>query len=141
MDAVLSLPAEYKEAAREGSATDQPRLVVYDIGLVQVRLTLWDKAPGTVLERAQKVYNIWNGYAHDASGGGTRTVYQGLDAVLSDITYDKDESPTRVIQLIVATADDRMYELRVDMPKGTPSEKKGTAVFEGAKDRLVIAKS
>ncbi|MFJ6084106.1 protein kinase [Streptomyces sp. NPDC092369] len=141
LDAVLSLPAEYKEAAREGSATDQPRLVVYDIGLVQVRLTLWDKAPGTVLERAQKVYNIWNGYAHDASGGGTRTVYQGLDAVLSDITYDKDESPTRVIQLIVATADDRMYELRVDMPKGTPSEKKGTAVFEGAKDRLVIAKS
>ncbi|MGW1216574.1 serine/threonine-protein kinase [Streptomyces sp. NPDC002499] len=140
MDAVLSLPAEYKEAAREGSAADQPRLVVYDIGLVQVRLTLWDKAPGTVLDRAQKAYNIWNGYAHDASGGGTRTVFQGLDAVLSDITYNKDESPTRVIQLIIATADDRMYELRVDMPKGTPSEKKGAAVFEGAKDRLVIAK-
>jgi eukaryotic-like serine/threonine-protein kinase len=26
----------------------------------------------------------------------------------------------------------------VDMPKGTPDEKKGTAVFKGARDRLKI---
>jgi hypothetical protein len=42
---------------------------------------------------------------------------------------------------MIRTDDGRMYELRVDMPKGTPAEKKGTALFKGARDRLVIAKS
>ncbi|MFD5861860.1 serine/threonine-protein kinase [Streptomyces chartreusis] len=138
MDAVLFLPAEYKEAAREGGATDQPRLVVYDIGLVQVRLTQWDKSPRPLLEQAQEAHDIWDSYNHDASTQSTRTTFKGYDAVLSDTTYDKDVSPTRVMQLIVVTGDDRMYELRVDMPKGTPTEKKGTAVFKGARDRLEI---
>ncbi|MFE0249649.1 protein kinase [Streptomyces sp. NPDC059010] len=138
MDAVLFLPAEYKEAAREGGATDQPRLVVYDIeaGLVQVRLTQWDKSPRPLLDMAEEARETWDSYNHDASGQYTRTSFKGHDAVLADTTYDKEESPTRVMQLFIATADDRMYELRVDMPKGTPSEKKGTAVFKGARDRL-----
>lgn len=140
MDAVLFLPAEYKEAAREGSAADQPRLVVYDIGLVQVRLTQWDKAPRGLLDQAQQAYETWNSYNHDASSQATRTTFKGYDAVLSDTTYDMEESPTRVMELFVVTGDDRMYELRVDMPKGTPTEKKGTAVFKGARDRLVIGK-
>ncbi|MFI7411179.1 protein kinase [Streptomyces sp. NPDC049627] len=138
MNAVLSLPAEYKEMAREGSATDQPRLVVYDIGLVQVRLTQWDKSPGPLLDQAEQAQETWNSYNHDASGQYTRTSFKGYDAVLVDTTYDMEESPTRCMQLFVVTADDRMYELRVDMPKGTPSEKKGTAVFKGARDRLEI---
>ncbi|WDF40643.1 protein kinase [Streptomyces sp. T12] len=138
MDAVLFLPTEYKESAREGGATDQPRLVVYDIGLVQVRLTQWDKAPRPLLDQAQDAQETWDSYNHDASGHSTRTTFKGYDAVLVDTTYDKEESPTRVMQLIVVTGDDRMYELRVDMPKGTPSEKKGTAVFKGARDRLEI---
>ncbi|MFD8043945.1 serine/threonine-protein kinase [Streptomyces chartreusis] len=138
MDAVLFLPTEYKEAAREGGATDQPRLVVYDIGLVQVRLTQWDKSPRPLLEQAQEAHDTWDSYKHDASTQSTRTTFKGYDAVLSDTTYDKDVSPTRVMQLIVVTGDDRMYELRVDMPKGTPTEKKGTAVFKGARDRLEI---
>ncbi|WP_228044364.1 protein kinase domain-containing protein [Streptomyces ferrugineus] len=138
MDAVLFLPAEYKEAAREGDATDQPRLVVYDIGLVQVRLTQWDKAPRPLLDQAQEAHDTWDRYNHDASTQATRTTFKGYDAVLSDTTYDMEESPTRVMQLIVVTGDDRMYELRVDMPKGTPTEKKGTAVFKGARDRLEI---
>ncbi|MBT1096496.1 serine/threonine-protein kinase [Streptomyces sp. Tu102] len=138
MDAVLFLPTEYKEAAREGGATDQPRLVVYDIGLVQVRLTQWDKSPRPLLEQAQEAHDTWDSYNHDASTQSTRTTFKGYDAVLSDTTYDKDVSPTRVMQLIVVTGDDRMYELRVDMPKGTPTEKKGTAVFKGARDRLEI---
>ncbi|MFF5482592.1 serine/threonine-protein kinase [Streptomyces sp. NPDC012935] len=138
MDAVLSLPAEYKEMAREGSTTEQPRLVVYDIGLVQVRLTLWDKSPRPLLDQAEQALDTWNSYNHDASGQSTRTTFKGYDAVLSDITYNKEESPTRVMQLFVVTGDDRMYELRVDMPKGTPTEKKGTAVFKGARDRLEI---
>ncbi|MER5941383.1 serine/threonine-protein kinase [Streptomyces sp. NPDC001928] len=140
MDAVLFLPAEYKEAAREGSAADQPRLVVYDIGLVQVRLTRWDQAPRPLLKQAQYAHDTWDSYKHDASTQATRTTFKGYDAVLSDTTYDKDESPTRVMQLIVVTGDDVMYELRVDMPKGTPTEKKGTAVFKGARDRLEIGR-
>ncbi|GAA4067943.1 serine/threonine-protein kinase [Streptomyces shaanxiensis] len=138
MDAVLSLPAEYKEMAREGSATDQPRLVVYDIGLVQVRLTKWDKSPGPLLDQAEEAQKTWDSYNHDASSQSTRTSFKGDDAVLVDTTYDMEESPSRVMQLLIVTADDRMYELRVDMPKGTPSEKKGTAVFKGARDRLEI---
>ncbi|WP_369272909.1 protein kinase [Streptomyces sp. R11] len=138
MDAVLSLPAEYKEMAREGSTADQPRLVVYDIGLVQVRLTLWDRSPRPLLDQAQNALDTWDSYNHDASGQSTRTTFKGFDAVQSDITYNKEESPTRVMQLFVVTGDDRMYELRVDMPKGTPTEKKGTAVFKGARDRLEI---
>ncbi|MGW1614173.1 protein kinase domain-containing protein [Streptomyces sp. NPDC002285] len=138
MDAVLSLPAEYREMAREGSATDQPRLVVYDIGLVQVRLTLWDKSPRPLLDQAQYALDTWNSYNNDASGQSTRTTFKGYDAVLSDITYDKEESPSRVMQLFVVSGDERMYELRVDMPKGTPTAKKGTAVFKGARDRLEI---
>ncbi|MFF6976867.1 protein kinase [Streptomyces sp. NPDC008343] len=138
MDAVLSLPAEYKKLAREGSTTDQPRLVVYDIGLVQVRLTLWDRSPRPLLDQAQNALDTWDSYNHDASGQSTRTTFKGFDAVQSDITYNKEESPTRVMQLFVVTGDDRMYELRVDMPKGTPTEKKGTAVFKGARDRLEI---
>jgi eukaryotic-like serine/threonine-protein kinase len=138
MDAVLVLPSEYKESAREGSATDQPRLVVYDIGLVQVRLTQWDKAPRPLLDQAQYAHDTWDSYDHDASTQATRTTFKGYDAVQSDTTYDMEESPTRVMQLFVVTGDDRMYELRVDMPKGTPTEKKGTAVFKGARDRLEI---
>ncbi|GHH13500.1 serine/threonine-protein kinase [Streptomyces lanatus] len=138
MGAVLYLPAEYKEMAREGSANDQPRLVVYDIGLVQVRLTKWDKSPRPLLDQAQEAHDTWDSYNHDASTQSTRTTFKGYDAVLSDTTYDMEESPSRVMQLIVVTGDDRMYELRVDMPKGTPTEKKGTAVFKGARDRLVI---
>ncbi|MFI6039017.1 serine/threonine-protein kinase [Streptomyces sp. NPDC051315] len=138
LDAVLALPAEYKEAAREGDADDQPRLVVYDTGLVQVRLTRWDKAPGTPMAQAQESYETWNSYNHDARNQTTRTSFQGHDAALSDTTYDMEESPTRVMELFVLTGDGRMYALRVDMPKGTPSEKKGTAVFKGARDRLRI---
>ncbi|WP_407696841.1 hypothetical protein [Streptomyces dysideae] len=42
------------------------------------------------------------------------------------------------MQLMILTDDSRLYELRVDMPKGTADEKKGTAVFKGARDRLEI---
>jgi hypothetical protein len=138
LDAVLTLPAEYKEAAREGSAEDQPRLVVYDTGLVQVRLTRWDRAPGVPMAQAQRSFETWNSYHHDARNETTRTTFQGYDAALSDTTYDMDESPTRVMELFVLTGDGRMYALRVDMPKGTPSEKQGTAVFKAARDRLRI---
>jgi eukaryotic-like serine/threonine-protein kinase len=71
----------------------------------------------------------------------TDTTFRGAPAVQADTSYERDGAPTRVMRLIVRTEDNRMYELRVDMPKGTPDEKKGTALFKGARDRLVIGKS
>ncbi|MFI1027752.1 serine/threonine-protein kinase [Streptomyces sp. NPDC020951] len=139
MDASLTLPSLYLESARQGGADQQPRLVIYSAGSVDVRLTLWDRAPGTPPARAVEAHETWKGYAQDARTQSTRTTFHGFEAVLADTTYGLDVTPTRVLQLFVLTADSRMYELRVDMPKGTPDEKQGTAVFEEARDRLEIA--
>ncbi|WP_230885457.1 serine/threonine-protein kinase [Streptomyces spinoverrucosus] len=137
--AVLALPGDYAEAAREGSAEDPPRLVVYALGnTIQVRLTQWDKAPGSPMTRAREAHATWDSYNGDARTQYTRTSFDGQEAVLADTTYNTAEDPTRVMQLVILTDDSRMYELRVDMPKGTPDEKKGTAVFKGARDRLQI---
>ncbi|GEC09427.1 protein kinase [Streptomyces spinoverrucosus] len=139
MAAVLSLPSTYKEAAREGSADDPPRLVVYDLGnTIQVRLTQWDKAPGSPMTRARQAHATWDGYNGDARTQYTRTSFDGREAVLADTTYNMAQDPTRVMQLVILTEGGRMYELRVDMPKGTPDEKKGTDVFKGARGRLEI---
>ncbi len=59
--------------------------------------------------------------------------------MLADTVQGGSGGPTRVMALIIRTADGRMYELRVDMPKGTPDEKRGTALFKGARDRLTLA--
>jgi serine/threonine protein kinase len=139
MDAVLALPAEYEEFAREGSASDPPRLVVYGLEeTIQVRLTQWDRAPRTPKAQAQEAHATWDGYNGDAKTNYTDTSFDGYDAVLADTTYDLEKNPTRVMQLMILTDDSRLYELRVDMPKGTADEKKGTAVFKGARDRLEI---
>ncbi|UXX95032.1 hypothetical protein N7U49_29385 [Streptomyces sp. AD2-2] len=45
--------------------------------------------------------------------------------MLADTLQGGSGGPTRVMALIIRTADGRMYELRVDMPKGTPDEKRG----------------
>ncbi|WP_030930300.1 serine/threonine-protein kinase [Streptomyces sp. NRRL S-646] len=143
MNAVLTLPSRYRESAREGSAASPPRLVEYDgpDGRVTVRLTQWDKAPRSPMAQAQQAHNVWNGYSGDARTQYTRTTFHGYEAVQVDTSYGLDGSPARVMQLVIRTDDGRMYELRVDMPKGTPAEKKGTALFKGARDRLVIGKS
>lgn len=143
MNAVLSLPAPYRESAREGGAADPPRLVEYDAagsGLT-LRLTEWDRAPRSPMAQAQQAHADWNTYDGDARTQYTRTTFHGSEAVLADTAYGLEGSPTRVMELMIRTDDGRMYELRVDMPKGTPAEKKGTALFKGARDRLVIAKS
>ncbi|GGT26935.1 serine/threonine-protein kinase [Streptomyces chromofuscus] len=139
MAAVLSLPGDYEEAAREGSADDPPRLVVYDVDhTIQVRLTRWDEAPFSPMTRARQAHAAWDSHGGDARTRYTRTTFDGRDAVLADTTYNMAQDPTRVMQLVILTDDSRMYELRVDMPKGTPDEKRGTAVFRGARDRLEI---
>ncbi|MBR8643359.1 serine/threonine protein kinase [Streptomyces tuirus] len=130
MAAVLHLPRHYRPLDRTGSATDQPRTALYGDergGTVQVRLLVWDKAPGSPMDQARE--------AHTRS---TRTTVQGYEAALADTTYDRAGALRRVMRLVIRTDDDRMYELRVDMPKGTPEEREGTSVFQGARDRLGI---
>ncbi|MFF7732653.1 protein kinase [Streptomyces sp. NPDC007984] len=133
MAAVLHLPPQYRPLARSGSAAEQPRTVLYGdepTGTIQVRLLSWDKAPADPMDQARK--------AHDARGETryARTTVQGREAVLADTAYQRGDTPRRVMRLIVRTGDDRMYELRVDMPRGTPQEAEGTSVFEGARGRL-----
>ena len=143
MNAVLSLPSRYRESAREGSAASPPRLVEYDApdANVSLRLTQWDRAPRSPMAEAQQAHSVWNSYSGDARTQYTRTTFHGYEAVQVDTSYGLDGSPARVMQLVIRTDDGRMYELRVDMPKGTPAEKKGTTLFKGARDRLVIGKS
>ena len=137
MNAVLSVPSRYKEFARQGSASYQPRIVIYADDPIQVRLTQWDKAPASPLGQARQHAKDWAGYGK-SSTQYTNTSLQGYDAVLADTTYDDGGTRIRTMELFVLTDDSRMYELRVDMPKGTPQEKKGTAVFKGVRDRLEI---
>ncbi|MFF4657128.1 serine/threonine-protein kinase [Streptomyces sp. NPDC001381] len=138
LDAVLSVPSGYEMSARRGGADAQPRLVVYSAGSVDVRLALWDRAPAAPMVRAAEAHGTWLGRDEDARTRTTRTTFHGYEAALADTTYGLDENPTRVMELFVRTDDGRMYELRVDMPKGTPQEKQGTTVFEGARDRLEL---
>ncbi|MGW0289771.1 protein kinase domain-containing protein [Streptomyces tuirus] len=133
MAAVLHLPPHYRPLGRTGSATDQPRTVLYGderTGTIQVRLLSWDSAPATPMDQAGK--------AHGAPGETryTRTTVEGREAALADTAYLRGDTPRRVMRLIARTGDDRMYELRVDMPRGTPEEEEGTSVFEGARARL-----
>ncbi|MEV6171068.1 protein kinase [Streptomyces sp. NPDC051954] len=143
MGAVLSVPTGYDEYARQGNAGVQPRIVIYadDSETVQIRLTQWDKAPRSPMGQAQEAHAGWDSYKGDARTQYTRTTVDGYEAVLADTTYDLKEYPTRVMELMILTDDSRMYELRVDMPKGTADEKKGTAAFKGARDRLEIGKN
>ncbi|WP_031477516.1 serine/threonine-protein kinase [Streptomyces bicolor] len=137
MNAVFSVPKDYKEFARQGTASYQPRLVIYAKDEIHVRLTQWDKAPASPKGQAEQHAKDWKLYGK-ASTQYTDTSLQGYDAVLADTTYDDSGTLIRTMELFVLTDDSRMYELRVDMPKGTPEEKKGTAVFKGARDRLEI---
>ncbi|MFI9826767.1 serine/threonine-protein kinase [Streptomyces sp. NPDC051913] len=141
MEAVLYVPSRYQEDHRQGDATDQPRMVIYEGGEVQLRLSEWDAAPATPMGRAKQQADEWARIGA-ADTQFTETSLQGRPAVVADTTYDAEEGrPTRVMQLVVTTGDGRMYELRVDMPKGTPDEKEGTSVFKAARDRLEIEKA
>ncbi|MEV6383002.1 serine/threonine-protein kinase [Streptomyces sp. NPDC051773] len=138
MDAVLSLPGPYERIRAEGGDDGQPRVVTYEgEKVVRVRLTQWDEAPASPMEQAKDATDIVTGDVKSAAQY-TTTSFHDQEAVLADTTHHLDGTPTRVLELIVRTDDDRMYELRVDMPKGTADEKKGTAVFKGARERLEI---
>ncbi|MET7489405.1 serine/threonine-protein kinase [Streptomyces sp. NPDC005538] len=131
MSAVLRLPARYEQLqARTAPGT---RTVTYGTGDLRVSLTEWDGAAPAPLVEA---HSLGEGTSNPQY---TRTSFRGnKDAVLADTVDKRSGVPTRVMALIVRTADHRMYVLRVDMPKGTRDEKKGTALFKGARARLTL---
>ena len=138
LKAVLALPRQYVRFHEQGDADDQPRMAIYDNDeVVQVRLTLWDKAPRSPLGQAQEAADIWSGYGQSTTRY-TNTTVGGYKAVQADTTYDTEGRLVRVMQVEILTDDGRLYELRVDMPKGTANEKRGMEVFEGACDQLEI---
>ncbi|MFI6279973.1 protein kinase [Streptomyces sp. NPDC050988] len=138
LNAVLSLPRQYVRYHEQGGPDDQPRMVIYDNDeVVQVRLTQWDKAPRSPMGQARASAEIWAGYGESKSQY-TQTSFNGDEAVLVDTTYETEGRTVRVMQLMILTDDTRMYALRVDMPKGTADEERGTEVFKGARDRLKI---
>ncbi|MFI6545345.1 serine/threonine-protein kinase [Streptomyces prunicolor] len=131
MKAVLFLPPQYQLLRTDAAAGS--RTVVYGTGALRVRLTEWDEAADSPLAEA---HALGRGMANPRY---TRTSFRGnKDAILADATYGQSGVPTRTMALVVRTPDDHMYELRVDMPKGTPAEKKGTALFKGARARLTL---
>jgi hypothetical protein len=135
---VLHLPRSYKSLSPTGDSGDASWLAVYGDDTIRVHLGAWDRAPRSPMAEAKGTPADWAG--HERSPGRyTPTSFHGQEAVLSDVTYDPDSGPTRVMRLTIRTDDDRMYQLRVDMPKGTADERKGTALFKEARGRLEIA--
>lgn len=136
--AVLTLPRQYVRFHEQGDAADQPRMALYDNDeVIQVRLTLWDKAPRSPLGQAKEAADIWSGYG-ESTTSYTDTTVAGYEAVQADTAYETEGRLVRVMQVEILTDDARLYELRVDMPKGTADEKRGMDVFKGARDRLEI---
>ncbi|MEV0933345.1 serine/threonine-protein kinase [Streptomyces phaeochromogenes] len=141
LNAVLSLPRQYVRFHEQGGPDDQPRMAIYDNDeVVQVRLTQWDQAPRSPMGQAKDSAETWAGYG-ESKTQYTKTSFHGNEAVLVDTTYETEGRLVRVMELMILTDDSRLYELRVDMPKGTADEKRGTAVFKGARDRLEIGGS
>jgi serine/threonine protein kinase len=141
LNAVLSLPRQYVRFHEQGGPDDQPRMAIYDNDeVVQVRLTQWDEAPRSPMGQAKDSAETWAGYGQSQTQY-TNTSFHGNEAVLVDTTYETEGRLVRVMELMILTDDGRLYELRVDMPKGTADEKRGTEVFKGARDRLEIGGS
>jgi len=133
LSAVLYLPAQYKRLAAQTESESGGRTVTYATGTLRVSLTERD---GTSTSALTAAHSLTQGTSNPQY---TRTSFRGnKDAVLADTVHDDSGVPTRIMALIIRTADHRMYQLRVDMPKGTPAEKKGTALFKGARDRLAL---
>ena len=133
LSAVLYLPAQYKRLAAQTESASDSHTVAYATGTLRVSLTERD---GTTTSSLTEARSLTQGTSNPQY---TRTSFRGnKDAVLADTVYDGSGVPTRILALIIRTADHRMYQLRVDMPKGTPDEKKGTALFKGARARLTL---
>ncbi|MEU2979695.1 protein kinase [Streptomyces hirsutus] len=142
--AVLHLPRGYRELAGETGAGGRPGTVLYasdddgSRGLARVRLTRWDRAPRSPMAQAQHEHVDWGTYDREVRTRYTRTSFRGHEAVLAETTGGMEEPPRRLVRLLIRPDDGPLYELSVHMPEGGVGEKYGTAVFEGARDRLEI---
>ncbi|MER6107588.1 protein kinase domain-containing protein [Streptomyces hirsutus] len=142
--AVLHLPRGYRELAGETGAGDRPGTVLYasdddgSRGLARVRLTRWDRAPRSPMAQAQHEHVDWGTYDREVRTRYARTSFRGHEAVLAETTGGMEEPPSRLVRLLIRPDDGPLYELSVHMPEGGVGEKYGTAVFEGARDRLEI---
>ncbi|MFE0099679.1 serine/threonine-protein kinase [Streptomyces sp. NPDC059009] len=150
--AELSVPRDYQAYAREDSDTNWAqgkRLVEYGAkegdGAVLVRLTRHAMGSTPALTWARQMGEFWKDNDNNARSNYTKTSFHGYDAAIADTTYDDDQravgDATRCMQLGIITDDQEFYELRVDMPKGTKEEKKGTGLFKGVRERLKIGKA
>ncbi|MFF4210574.1 serine/threonine-protein kinase [Streptomyces sp. NPDC001796] len=132
LDAIVSVPSDMAL----GTATD--RTVAYGDDTVRLRLTRETTVPTPLKAWARQATASWA--ADDPGTLYTPTSFHGDDAMLTDTTYTVGKQRYRVLQLLIATAAREYYVLRVDMPKGTPDEKRGTSLFKGARDRLKVGK-
>ncbi|MGW5606819.1 serine/threonine-protein kinase [Streptomyces sp. NPDC003753] len=132
LDAVVSVPSDIARGAATG------RTVTYGDDTVRLRLTRETSVPTPLKAWARQATASWP--ADDPGTLYTPTSFHGEDAMLTDTTYTVGKKRYRVLQLLIATTAREYYVLRVDMPKGTPDEKRGTSLFKGARDRLKVGK-
>jgi hypothetical protein len=142
LDAIVSVTPGTPERSRYDSGADRrnpSRTVVYGDKTVQLRLTREESVPSPIKAWAQEATLSWND--DNADTLFTPTSFHGYKAMLTDTTYEVKDERYRVMQLLIVTDAQEHYELRVDMPKGTAAEKKGTALFKGARARLEVGKA
>jgi hypothetical protein len=131
LDAIVYVPAG---TARD---TSTDRSVTYGDDTIRLRLTREKTAPTTLQAWARQATAAWPD-GDDTNTLYTPTSFHGDAAMLTDTTYQVKEKRYRVMQLLIGTAAREYYALRVDMPKGTPDEKRGTDLFKGARARLKV---
>ncbi|UXY24847.1 hypothetical protein N8I84_24340 [Streptomyces cynarae] len=132
LGAVVSVPSDIAR----GTATE--RTVTYGDDTVRLRLTRETSVPTPLKAWARQATASLR--ADDPGTLYTPTSFHGDDAMLTDTTYTVGKKRYRVLQLLIVTTAREYYVLRVDMPKGTPDEKRGTSLFKGARDRLKVGK-
>ncbi|GAA2620827.1 serine/threonine-protein kinase [Streptomyces vastus] len=142
MDAILSVPAGTPLLDRNDSGADHrnpSRTVIYGDETVQLRLTREEAVPTPINNWADEVtLSHTDDWADTLS---SPTTFNGYTAMELDTEYGVKEEKFRVMQLLIVTDANEYYHLRVDMPKGTKDEKRGTSMFKGAIERLKVGKS
>ncbi|GHE73223.1 hypothetical protein GCM10018785_46670 [Streptomyces longispororuber] len=149
LTAEVAVPASYTEVVRD---PENP-LVEYSEphGQVSLRLTKHAGVPApNAVAWANKEMKEYESPAYlEANTTSAQTDFRGQDAALLDATYKEDDGDPadqavalREMRLLIVTDAGEAYELMVRMPKGVAVfEKRGTALFKAARDRLKVGKA
>nr|WP_324607513.1 hypothetical protein [Streptomyces sp. NRRL B-1347] len=167
LSAEVSVPASYTEVVRDpanpsgengenAEDADNAAYVEYSEpgGRVFLRLTKSAKPPAkNALAWADQERQEYEEPPYDAvTTAMSPTSFHGQGAALLDAAYKKgeagekregktDPAVTREMRLMILTDAGEAYELMVRMPKGVAGhEKRGTALFKAARDRLKVGK-